>query len=242
MQISMKFITNGSRNNIYISIDSDNGLSPVRLSLSYGLVYWRISMSLGLDELIWQRMSDIWTTFDNSNKDNMKHAIFLEWANHSFRKTRFTNLSWIKAFQLLWDKFSSAVLNNVVWSGKLWNWFVTQETLNISCVTLKPPANIQRNKHVMITSKRRFDVMITCSLRCAFAGSDARLSAGMLIKFGPLNSKQALHVVLRGDISCANFAEFQHIITGLSVVAEKTYVGQISCCLLTTASLSSLLT
>ena len=32
------------------------------------------------------------------------------------------------------------------------------------------PANTQRNKHVIITSKRRFDVIITCLLRCVFAG------------------------------------------------------------------------
>ena len=33
-----------------------------------------------------------------------------------------------------------------------------------------PPANTKRNKHVIITSKRRFDVIITCLLRCVFAG------------------------------------------------------------------------
>ena len=32
------------------------------------------------------------------------------------------------------------------------------------------PANTKRNKHVIITSKRCFDVIITCSLRCVFAG------------------------------------------------------------------------
>ena len=32
------------------------------------------------------------------------------------------------------------------------------------------PANTQSNKHVIISSKRRFDVMITCLLRCVFAG------------------------------------------------------------------------
>ena len=32
------------------------------------------------------------------------------------------------------------------------------------------PANAQRNEHVIITSKRRFDVIITCLLRCMFAG------------------------------------------------------------------------
>ena len=32
------------------------------------------------------------------------------------------------------------------------------------------PANTKRNKNVIITSKRRFDVIITCSLRCVFAG------------------------------------------------------------------------
>ena len=31
------------------------------------------------------------------------------------------------------------------------------------------PANTQRSKHVIITSKRCFDVMITCLLRCVFA-------------------------------------------------------------------------
>ena len=32
------------------------------------------------------------------------------------------------------------------------------------------PANTHRNKHVIITSKRRFDVMITCLLRFVFTG------------------------------------------------------------------------
>ena len=32
------------------------------------------------------------------------------------------------------------------------------------------PAKTQRNKYVIITSKRRFDVIITCLLRCVFAG------------------------------------------------------------------------
>ena len=36
----------------------------------------------------------------------------------------------------------------------------------------------QRNKHVIITSKRRFDAIITCLLRFVFAG---RLSAGMFL-------------------------------------------------------------
>ena len=31
-------------------------------------------------------------------------------------------------------------------------------------------SNTQRNKHVIIMSKRRFDVIITCLLRCVFAG------------------------------------------------------------------------
>ena len=32
------------------------------------------------------------------------------------------------------------------------------------------PANTKRNKRVIITTKQRFDVMITCLLRCVFAG------------------------------------------------------------------------
>ena len=32
------------------------------------------------------------------------------------------------------------------------------------------PANTQRNKHVIITSKLRFDVMIACLLCCVFTG------------------------------------------------------------------------
>ena len=32
-------------------------------------------------------------------------------------------------------------------------------------------ANTQRNKHVIIPSKRRFDVIITRLLRCVFAGT-----------------------------------------------------------------------
>ena len=34
----------------------------------------------------------------------------------------------------------------------------------------RAPAITWRNKHVIITSKRRFDVIITCLLRCVFAG------------------------------------------------------------------------
>ena len=32
------------------------------------------------------------------------------------------------------------------------------------------PANTKRNKHVIITSKQYFDVIIACLLRCVFAG------------------------------------------------------------------------
>ena len=32
------------------------------------------------------------------------------------------------------------------------------------------PANTKRNKHVIITSKRSFDVIITCLSCCVFAG------------------------------------------------------------------------
>ena len=40
----------------------------------------------------------------------------------------------------------------------------------ITCQVAKSiPANTQRDKHVIITSKQRFDVIITCLL-CVFAG------------------------------------------------------------------------
>ena len=32
------------------------------------------------------------------------------------------------------------------------------------------PAKVKRNKHVIITSKLRLNVMITCLLRCVFVG------------------------------------------------------------------------
>ena len=38
-------------------------------------------------------------------------------------------------------------------------------------LTMPFPANTKRNKHVIITSKRHFDVIITCLLRCVCAGS-----------------------------------------------------------------------
>ena len=36
------------------------------------------------------------------------------------------------------------------------------------------PANTKRNKHIIITSKQRFDVIITCLLRFVFAGKSLR--------------------------------------------------------------------
>ena len=35
------------------------------------------------------------------------------------------------------------------------------------------PASTKRNEHVIITSKQRFDVIITFSLRCMFAGKSS---------------------------------------------------------------------
>ena len=40
------------------------------------------------------------------------------------------------------------------------------------------PANTKRNKHVTIMSKQRFDVIIVCLLRCAFAGLLSQSAAG----------------------------------------------------------------
>ena len=37
-------------------------------------------------------------------------------------------------------------------------------------VLIMDPANTQRINHVIITSKRHFDVITTCLLRCVFAG------------------------------------------------------------------------
>ena len=46
------------------------------------------------------------------------------------------------------------------------------QTLSYPLVTVvfTIPANTKRNKHVIITSKRRFDVIIRCLLRCVLAG------------------------------------------------------------------------
>ena len=50
------------------------------------------------------------------------------------------------------------------------------EAMSPSYSTESPaPANTQRNKHVIITSKRRFGVIITCLLRCVFSGTVASL-------------------------------------------------------------------
>ena len=40
--------------------------------------------------------------------------------------------------------------------------------VNVS-VPCSVPANTKRDKNVIITSKQRFDVIITCLLRCVFA-------------------------------------------------------------------------
>ena len=54
------------------------------------------------------------------------------------------------------------------------------------------PANTQRNKHVIITSKRPFYVMITCLIRCVFpgltSGQCCRDACQILGRFGHLNS------------------------------------------------------
>ena len=57
------------------------------------------------------------------------------------------------------------------------------------------PADTKRNRHVIITSKRHFDVIITCLLRCALVGS----SQSLVLKFEK-DTKNALdqkHAVVR---------------------------------------------
>ena len=46
------------------------------------------------------------------------------------------------------------------------------------------PTNTQRIKPVIVTSKRRFDVTITCLLRCVFAGVSCRMMAWHLTLLG----------------------------------------------------------
>ena len=45
------------------------------------------------------------------------------------------------------------------------------------------PTNTQHNKHVIITSKRRFGVIITCLLRCVFAGKSVTLDFDFMFRF-----------------------------------------------------------
>ena len=48
------------------------------------------------------------------------------------------------------------------------------------------PANTERNKHVIIRSKRRFDVIIACLLHCVFAGFVSNSSSRVvLIEISP---------------------------------------------------------
>ena len=51
-----------------------------------------------------------------------------------------------------------------------WNWLI--EFCSIGTVVPKwsIPVNTKRNKHAIIMTKRRFYVIITCSLHCVFAG------------------------------------------------------------------------
>ena len=60
---------------------------------------------------------------------------------------------------------------------------LTEKLTNGALVT-PTPGNTQRNKHVIITSKHRFDAIITCLLRCLFArhslAADTLLVAGIV--------------------------------------------------------------
>ena len=47
----------------------------------------------------------------------------------------------------------------------------SEQTVEFTVISEAPPANTQRNKHVIITPKHRFDVIIACLLRCVCARS-----------------------------------------------------------------------
>ena len=72
------------------------------------------------------------------------------------------------------QKFHPLVIG--IWASILRAGVLPHVTLHIGAchsVTIARATNMQtqkRNKHVIITSKRRFDVIITCLLRCVFAG------------------------------------------------------------------------
>ena len=52
----------------------------------------------------------------------------------------------------------------------LWQTTAAAASLAVYTQITTHPANTKRNKYVIITPKRRFGVIITCLLRCVFAG------------------------------------------------------------------------
>ena len=82
------------------------------------------------------------------------------WAKKEHNDTINNSNSWLKYVRIPHVKFE-------IRPNKIW---MKRSTYGQNCYD-DNPANTQSNKHVIITSKRRFDVIITCLLRCVFAGN-----------------------------------------------------------------------
>ena len=103
----------------------------------------------------------------NSSSKNWLRPIWNPWPRTKNEKKR-SNNNWlyVTCLNFVISK-ATGFANGVVWS-------VTIGTLSVLCIIGNRddfPSNTQRNKHIIITSKRRFDVIITCLLRCVFEGS-----------------------------------------------------------------------
>ena len=75
----------------------------------------------------------------------------------------------------MWLKYQYSLERNVVilmkyLCSRLWLILIFTSYILISPMLNSYSANTKRNKHVIIKPKRRFGVIITCLLRCVFAG------------------------------------------------------------------------
>ena len=91
------------------------------------------------------------------------------------------------------------------------------------------PANTKRNKYVIITSKRRVDVKITCLLHCVFAGVVVAAVASHILLDKPgthFTNDSSITIQIRWKINLA-LIQLQLIISQQNLVHATT--AKLSC-------------
>ena len=106
--------------------------------------------------------------------------------------------SWLNAFSSVKRRNSSVF--DITWTVYT-KWNILRERDKTTVKLNYIPANTQRNKRVIITSKQRLDVIITCLLRCVFAAITIRYGDSNKI-ISPTNRVLIKVIILHLYLQC----------------------------------------